>query len=81
MGRKPNYKNEEFIRKVSARILEIAKQKNLGQDQIAEIFQIDDNRQIGRVLRGETNFGISELERFAKVLQVHPKEFLDFDWK
>lgn len=81
MGRKPNYKNEEFIRKVSARILEIAKQKNLGQDQIAEIFQIDDNRQIGRVLRGETNFGISELERFAKVLEVHPKEFLDFDWK
>ncbi|GAB3231182.1 helix-turn-helix transcriptional regulator [Algoriphagus aestuariicola] len=81
MGRKPNYKNEDFIKKVSARILEIAKEKDLGQDQIAELFQADDNRQIGRVLRGETNYGISELERFAKILKVHPKVLLDFDWE
>ena len=80
MGRKPNYKNEEFIKKVSARILEIAKERNISQEKFAELFQADDNRQIGRVLRGETNYGISELERFAKVLKVHPRELLDFEW-
>ena len=81
MGRKPNYKNEEFIKKVSARILEIAKEKGIVQDKIAELFHADDNRQIGRVLRGETNYGISELDRFAKVLKVHPRELLDFQWE
>lgn len=80
MGRKPNYKNQVFIDKVSSKILKIAEEKELTQEKIAELFQADDNRQIGRVLRGETNFGISELERFAKILKVHPKEFLDFDW-
>lgn len=80
MGRKPNYKNEEFIKKVSGRILEIAKERGISQEKFAELFQADDNRQIGRVLRGETNYGISELERFAKVLKVHPKELLGFEW-
>lgn len=81
MGRKPNYKNQAFIDKVSSKILEIADDQDITQEKIAELFQADDNRQIGRVLRGETNFGISELERFAKILKVHPKVFLDFDWK
>ncbi len=81
MGRKPNYKNQAFIDKVSAKILELAEEQELKQEVIAELFQADDNRQIGRVLRGETNFGISELERFAKILNVHPKTFLDFDWE
>ena len=80
MGRKPNYKNQVFIDRVSAKILEIADNQDITQEKIAELFQADDNRQIGRVLRGETNFGISELERFAKILKVHPKAFLDFDW-
>lgn len=80
VGRKPNYKNQDFIRCVSSKIVEFAKKKGLAQEQIAEMLEMDEYRQIGRVLRGESNFGISELARFADILEVHPKDFFEFEW-
>ena len=79
MSRRENYRNQEFLNKVSEKIVQIAKSKGLRQEDISGALGLSDNRQVGRIFRAETNYSVSELERISKVLGVHPKEFFDFD--
>lgn len=74
------YKDQEFLNKIGKRIEEIRISKNLTHEKMAERMGLDDVRQVGRIVRAETNFSSSELSRFAYVLGVHPRELLDFDF-
>lgn len=74
-----HYKDQEFINKVCARIKEIRETKNITQEILVERTGFD-LRQIGRILRGETNTSLSSIAQLSRALGVHPKELFDFDF-
>lgn len=74
------YKNTDFIFKISQSIQLIMDKKNIEVSDLADRLGVDE-RQIRRIVKGETNFSISEVERFAVGLGVQPKELLNFDIK
>nr|WP_143960196.1 helix-turn-helix transcriptional regulator [Litoribacter populi] len=54
--------------------------KNLDDTIVGDRIGVDP-RHVRRVKGGERNFSISEIERFAIGLGVHPKELMDFDFE
>lgn len=74
------YRNQEFIDKVTKKIEEIRVQKGIVQEDIVDRtgFTL---KQVWKMLSGNSNFAISNLEAIANALEVHPKELLDFDFK
>ncbi|WP_017733388.1 helix-turn-helix domain-containing protein [Nafulsella turpanensis] len=77
--KKKNYKDQEFIDKVRKRILEICEEKNIGQEVLSERTGFD-LRQVGRILRGETNTSISNIAQISRAIGVHPKELFNFEF-
>ncbi|AFL85100.1 Helix-turn-helix protein [Belliella baltica DSM 15883] len=73
------FKNIEFLKLVGSRIESIRKSKNLTHEILAERMDLNDVRQIGRVINAETNFSTSEIYRFSMALGVQPKELFDFE--
>lgn len=78
--KKKNYKDQEFIDKVRKRILKICEEKNIGQECLSERTGFD-LRQIGRILRGETNTSISNIAQISRAIGVHPSELFDFEFE
>jgi transcriptional regulator with XRE-family HTH domain len=78
--KRKNYKDQEFIDKVRKRILAICEEKNIGQECLSERTGFD-LRQIGRILRGETNTSISNIAQISRAIGVHPTELFDFEFK
>ena len=73
------YRDQEFIDKVRARISEIRAEKGIVQEDLVDRtgFNI---AQVGRIERGISNFSISSISAIARALEVHPRELLDFDF-
>ena len=74
---KKHYRNQEFIDKVRAKILEIRKEKKITQEDLVALTGFD-LKQIGRIERGESNPTISSIQAIAKALNVEPKELFNF---
>jgi transcriptional regulator with XRE-family HTH domain len=74
------YRDQEFIKKVCERIIEIRKRKGIVQEDLVDRtgFGI---KQIGNIERGVSNTSISNIAAIAKALEVHPRELLDFDFE
>jgi len=74
------YRNQHFIDQITKRINEIRTEKGIVQEDIADRtgFTL---KQVWRLLNGQHNFAISNIEAIANALQVHPKELFDFDFK
>ncbi|MEO7214538.1 MAG: helix-turn-helix transcriptional regulator [Mucilaginibacter sp.] len=74
------YRDQEFIKKVCEKIIEIRKRKGIVQEDLVDRtgFGI---KQIGNIERGVSNTSISNIAAIAKALEVHPKELLDFDFE
>ena len=74
------YRNQEFIDQITKRIEEIRKEKGIVQEDIADRtgFTL---KQVWRLLNGQHNFAISNIEAIANALQVHPKELFNFDFE
>jgi len=74
------YRDQDFIKKVCARIIEIRKRKGIVQEDLVDRtgFGI---KQIGNIERGISNTSISNIAAIAKALEVHPRELLDFEFE
>jgi transcriptional regulator with XRE-family HTH domain len=74
------YRNQQFIDQITKRIEEIRAEKGIVQEDIAERtgFTL---KQVWRLLNGQHNFAISNIEAIANALQVHPRELFDFDFQ
>ena len=73
------YRNQEFIDKITSRIDTIRKQKGIVQEDLVDRTGFT-QKQVWNILSGITNPSISSLEAIAKALEVHPKELFDFDF-
>jgi len=73
---KTYYKNEEGIKAFGNKLREIRKQKGVSQEALSYATDLHLS-QVGRIERGEVSTSISFVYLFAKVLQVHPKDFFD----
>jgi transcriptional regulator with XRE-family HTH domain len=60
------------------RLRDIRKSKNLSQQQLAYTADLELS-QISRIERGIINTSISQVFQIARALNVHVKEFFDFD--
>lgn len=74
------YRDQEFIKKVCQKILEICQSKGIVQEDLVDRtgFGI---KQIGNIERGVSNTSISNIAAIARALEVHPRELLDFDFE
>ena len=75
-ARRQYYKDEEALRGIGLKIREARMLNRISQASLANECGIDYS-QINRMELGKVNFTISNLYRIAKVLKVHPKDFLD----
>lgn len=73
---KTYYKNEEGVKAFGKKLRDIRKQKGVSQEALSYATDLHLS-QIGRIERGEVSTSISFIYLFAKVLQVHPKDFFD----
>ncbi|PWK72898.1 helix-turn-helix protein [Mucilaginibacter oryzae] len=74
---KKHYKNTVLAEKVGSKIEEIRIAKGVTQERLEELTGLD-LRQIGRILRGESNPTISTLEIFATILDSEIVDFFNF---
>lgn len=75
-----NVRNEQYIKALGRRIIELRQAKELSQEQLANLADIPIN-QIGRVERGEINPTISTIYAIAKALKMKVPEVFDFPFK
>jgi transcriptional regulator with XRE-family HTH domain len=74
------YRNQNFIDQITIKISEIRKQKGIVHEDIVDRTGFT-QKQVWKILSGESNPTISSLEAIARALEVHPKELLDFDFE
>lgn len=74
------YRNQNFINQIVNKIDEIRKQKGIVQEDIVDRTGFT-QKQVWKLLNGESNASVSSLEAIARALEVHPKELLDFDFE
>lgn len=74
------YRDQEFIKKVCQKIIEIRNKKGIVQEDLVDRtgFGI---KQIGNIERGVSNTSISNIAAIARALEVHPRELLDFEFE
>lgn len=72
--------NKEFLQKFANNLKKIRKQKNLKQDDFLAINGIS-RSMIAMVETAKTDITLSKLKIIADVLNVEPKDLLDFDEK
>jgi transcriptional regulator with XRE-family HTH domain len=73
--RKGQYRDKEFIANVAKRLAALCKEKNIGHELLSERTGFD-TRQIGRILRGESNTSISHFAQVCRGIGMHPSEVL-----
>lgn len=73
-----NYRDQKYLNKLGERIIEIRKSKNMTQEALAELSNLD-VRQIGRIERAETNATISILKLIAEAFKLTPSDLFDFN--
>lgn len=70
---------QEILISVGSKIREIRQEKGLSQlDLVGKMDGNIDVTNISRIEKGRTNPTVYTLCRIASALEVHPKEFLDF---
>lgn len=72
-------RDNKNIKLFGERMRQIRKQYNLSQEELAYRANITIS-QVGRIERGVINTSVSTVFAIAKVLNIHPKEFFDFDF-
>ena len=65
---------------IGEKLREFRHKRYYTQEYLAELVELD-IKQIGRIERGESYLKPENLEKFCKVLKVHPKDFYDFEWQ
>lgn len=65
---------------IGEKLREFRHKRYYTQEYLAELVELD-IKQIGRIERGESYLKPENLEKFCKVLKVHPKDFYDFHGK
>jgi transcriptional regulator with XRE-family HTH domain len=73
------YRDQEFIQKICAKIIEIRKRKGIVQEDLVDRTGFN-LKQVGNIERGISNTSISNLAAIARALEVHPRELLDFEF-
>ena len=71
------YRDQDFLIKVGARLVKIREQKGVTQERLAELTERFDSREIGRIERAETNASISKMKLIADALKVNISELLE----
>lgn len=77
MQRVKQWRNEEVLKNLGKRIREIRQSKNLSQEELANLCDVDIS-QINRIELGKINTGISHVFLIAEKLNVEPIELLKF---
>ncbi len=71
--------SKKAVKALGKRIREIRIKQKISQDQLA--FEIGTTqKQISRIERGEINTSIAHVLAIAKVLDIHIKDLLDFEY-
>ncbi|UII29101.1 helix-turn-helix transcriptional regulator [Fulvivirga maritima] len=76
MKRGKQFRDDEFIQLLAARLRELCEAKGIKHEKLAEKAGFD-TRQIGRILRGESNTSISHFAQVCRALEMHPSEVLE----
>jgi transcriptional regulator with XRE-family HTH domain len=64
---------DEILRLFGERLRELRTERNLSQEQLAELASLDRNY-IGQIERAERNVALVNIVRIAKALEVEPAE-------
>jgi len=72
--------DDDFLHWVGARVRRLRRQKNLSQEELAQIAGID-RTYLGGVERGERNLGLLNVKRLADALGAHVKNLFDDDFQ
>lgn len=73
-----NYRDQPYLDKLGQRIVAIRKLKNITQEKLAELCDLD-VRTIGRIERAETNATVSILKLIADAFKIKSSELFDFE--
>ncbi len=76
--RKVNKEQQDLLKKIGARIVEIRKEQNLTQVELGHLFDAD-KQTIQRLEAGRTNATILTLHKIAKAFNVTISDLLDID--
>ena len=74
-----NIKNEAFVKKLGRRIIILRHEKDLSQEQLANLSDIP-VAQIGRIERGKINCTICSLRAISIGLNINLSELLNFEY-
>jgi transcriptional regulator with XRE-family HTH domain len=72
------YRNQIFIDAITKRINDIRLEKGIVQEDIVDRTGFT-QKQVWRILNGESNFSVSSIEAICNALEIQPKELLNFD--
>jgi transcriptional regulator with XRE-family HTH domain len=67
---------DTFLIKFGCRVREFRRQKNLSQEELAELAGID-RTYVGGVERGERNISLLNIKKLSDALGIKPKDFFD----
>ncbi|MDO8288615.1 MAG: helix-turn-helix transcriptional regulator [Parvibaculum sp.] len=70
--------HDEFLKWFGSRVRGLRLLKNLSQEELANIADLD-RTYIGGVERGERNVGLLNIKRLADALEINAKDFFDDD--
>ena len=70
--------NKDFLQKFANNLKKIRKEKGIKQDDFLNVEGIS-RSMISMVETAKTDITLTKLKIIANVLQVHPKDLLDFD--
>ncbi|HSZ86202.1 MAG TPA: helix-turn-helix transcriptional regulator [Puia sp.] len=73
-----NKEQQDLLKKIGARIVEIRKEQNLTQVELGHLFDAD-KQTIQRLEAGRTNATILTLHKIAKAFDISLKELLDVE--
>lgn len=71
---------DDFLKWFGDRVREIRHQKNLSQEELAELAGID-RTYVGGVERGERNLSVLNVKRLSDALGINVKDLFDDDFK
>jgi transcriptional regulator with XRE-family HTH domain len=72
-------RNEKFIVEFGKRLRAIRKEKGISQEQLSHLADLELS-QINRIELGKINTSLSHVAAISAALEIHPKEFFDFQW-
>ena len=75
-----NQRNEKYLKAFGENFKRLRKAKGISQENLAVEADVD-YQQIYRIEHGKINTTISTILSIAKALDIHPKEFLDFEFE